>query len=323
MGLWLLALLSFATSETGPVAASFSRSSLSKRLFENSLELAHLSLHGKFISQMVDGTLPAVAFQRYLAQDNLYLYKYARAFALLGSKTSNNDEFLWLVNKSMVYLDEHGSRANRSIDERLFEHDALPVTVAYTDHFMWTVRDEDILVGYASVLPCQKLYDWLFTTIKATRPIADDNPYKAFIDQYADPRNHHTTEVLEAFVDAHAARGISPEVEDRALFSYQTGMRYEAKFFEQGLAGPSATVAKSDSVKLGLAVPLLKTEFWAPIMLEAAKPPGRETSHVTAAAAILVSGSLAVSVAMRGMRLEFGGPGIGAQLLADGSGSHC
>jgi len=272
---------------------------------------------------MIDGTLPAAAFQRYLAQDNLYLFRYARAFALLGSKTSNNDEFLWLVNKSMASLEEHGPRANNSIDERVFEHDALPVTVAYTDHFMGTVRDGDILVGYASVLPCQKLYDWLFTTIKATQPIADNNPYKAFIDQYADPRNHHTTQVLEALVDAHAARGISPEVEDRALFSYKTGMRYEAEFFEQGLAGRSATEAKSASVMMGSAARLLGTESWAPAALEAAKAAGRGTSHVTVAAAILVSGSLAVLVAMRGMRLEVRGPGIGAQLLADGSGSHC
>jgi len=308
-------MLPFAVSTPSPVKGSLSRDSFSKRLFEDSLGFANLSLQGTFISQMVDGTLPATAFQRYLAQDNLYLFKYARAFAVLGSKTSNNDEFLWLLNKSTAYLEEHGRRANASIDERAFEHDALPVTVAYTDHFMLTVQDEDILVGYSSVLPCQKLYDWLFTTIKATRPIADDNPYKAFIDQYADPRNHHTTEVLEAFVDAHAARGMSPEVEDRALFSYQTAMRYEAKFFEQGLAAHSATPAKA-------AARLLGTESQARTLLEAAKPAGLGTSFMIAAAAILAVGTLAVFVAMQGMRLKVGRPDIGAQLLAEGSGSR-
>merc|ERR1719362_128329 len=322
MGLQLLLLLPLAAWATSPVAAGFSRGSLSKRLFENSLKLANLSLDGQFISQMVDGTLPAASFQRYLAQDNLYLFRYARAFALLGSKTSSNDEFLWLVNKSMAYLEEHGPKANTSIDEHDFELGALPVTVAYTDHIMLTVKSDDIVVGLASVLPCQKLYDWLFTTIKATRFIADDNPYKAYIDQYADPRNHHTTEVLESIVDAHAARGIAPEVEDRALFSYQTAMRYEAKFFEQGLTGHSAIVANIASATR-LTARSLGRESSALAIMAAAEPAGRETYHFTAAATILVTGTLAALMVMRGMHFEVGGLDIGAQLLAEGPGSRC
>lgn len=173
------------------------------RLFAASLPYANKSLHGEFITQMVAGTLPMEAFQEFLFQDNLYLSKYARAFAVLAARATKTDELAWLANQSMNYLHEHGPGANDALDDSVYDIEAAPVTVAYSSYFLDMVWGENQVLGYASVLPCQRLYDWLFHTIKATRHIADDNPYKPLIDHYADPANQRTTKVLESYLERY------------------------------------------------------------------------------------------------------------------------
>jgi len=204
-------------------------------LFEAARPLAEESLKGRFISEMVAGTLPKAAFDYYLRQDNLYLTKYARAFAVLGAKSDNTDELVWLLNASVGFLHEHGPGHNRHVDDQTFEREASATTLAYTSFFLQATWGEEAIIGYASVLPCQHLYDWLFATINATRDIAPDNPYKEFIRQYADPGVHRTTLELEAFLDRYAQHGLSEEVAARAQYHYDSAMKYEAQFFEEAL----------------------------------------------------------------------------------------
>lgn len=208
---------------------------LGDRLFSNSLPFAKKSLHGSFIEQMIAGTLPQKAFHEYLYQDNLYLSKYSRAFAVLAARAESTDELAWLLNRSLEYLHEHGSGANTALQESEFEKNARPVTVAYTSFFLQAAWGESAILAYASLLPCQRLYDWLFSTIKATRHIADDNPYKEFIYQYADPKNHDVTKTLEQFLERYVEIGIPQQTLERAQYHYDTAMKYEAEFFDQAL----------------------------------------------------------------------------------------
>lgn len=203
------------------------------RLFTAALPFANKSLHGRFISEMVAGTLPREVFQQYLYQDNLYLTKYARAFAALAARADSTDEFSWLLNASYSYLHEHGKGANNALEEEVFERNARPVTVAYTSFFLQATWSEGPILAYASLIPCQRLYDWLFRTIKATRHIADDNPYKAFIDHYADPRYDVATKMLERYLEHYVVQGISQRLSERAQYHYNTAMNYEIEFFQQ------------------------------------------------------------------------------------------
>uniref|UniRef100_A0A7S4SXR1 Thiaminase-2/PQQC domain-containing protein n=1 Tax=Alexandrium monilatum TaxID=311494 RepID=A0A7S4SXR1_9DINO len=211
--------------------------SFAQRLFKDALPLANLSLHGRFINEMADGSLAAEVFKRYLTQDNLYLFKYARAYAALASRSEQNDDFFWIMKKAKAFLEEHGPEANTSITEEDFDREALPVTVAYTDLLLQAVWHEDAVVGFAAVLPCQRLYDWLFATLEASRPPGPGNPYRDFIRQYADPANHRVSEQLEALLDRRAARGLPPGVEARARERYRAAMAFEADFFQQAFAG--------------------------------------------------------------------------------------
>jgi len=244
----------------GAQAAPTGGKSFGDRLFEASLPQAERSLHGRFISEMVAGTLPLEAFKNFLAQDNLYLSKYARAFAVLAAKAERTDELEWLLGKSVDYLHEHGPDANTALDDSLYDREAMPVTKKYASFFQQAVWDNDQIIGYASVLPCQRLYDWMFSTIKETMHVADDNPYKAFIDHYADPANHQTTKNLEKYLERYVAKGVSEKTVQEAQDRYSTAMNYEVDFFDQALSRTQAhgplLAAESEALKQEMAFAL-------------------------------------------------------------------
>lgn len=289
LGSLLASLPSAVAAAEGPGGAP--GSGLSQRLFEAALPLANLSLHGRFINEMADGSLPPEVFRRYLAQDNLYLFKYARAFAALASKSDRSDEFSWLMNKSVAFLMEHGARANTSITEEDFEREALPVTAAYADLYLQAAWHEDAAVAYAAVLPCQRLYDWLFATLWATRPPAPGNPYRDFVRQYADPSNHRTTEQLEALLDRRAAGGLAPGLEARAREHYRAAMAYEAQFFEQAFGeGSGREQVRQDDLQTQLAL----TAVWDDVQSGASY-----TTRSPAAAAMVLGGALVLLLALR------------------------
>ncbi|CAJ1389103.1 unnamed protein product, partial [Effrenium voratum] len=108
------------------------------------------------------------------------------------------------------------------------------ITVAYTSFLMESAWGEDMVVAYASVLPCQRLYDWVFATVNKTEHIAEDNPYKKFIEQYAAPSNHALTQKMESFLERYAGALTQDELE-RAQAHYDQAMKYEAQFFDQAL----------------------------------------------------------------------------------------
>lgn len=234
VSIWYVILTTAATCCVAEANPSFS-----DQLFEEALPLANRSLQGQFISQMADGSLPKDAFLRYMHQDNLYLGKYARAFAVMAARAENGDELTTLLNLSLGFLGEHAATATAAtrsnFDATVFARNAGPVTVTYTSFLAQAAWADKLLFAYAAVLPCQKLYDWLFSELKATRHIAADNPYKDFIEQYADSRNHHLTKTLEGFMDRHAV-AVTDHARTQAQFNYNTAMRYETDFFQQSFS---------------------------------------------------------------------------------------
>eukprot|EP00746_Dinoflagellata_sp_MGD_P010746 gnl/MRDRNA2_/MRDRNA2_122305_c0_seq1.p1 gnl/MRDRNA2_/MRDRNA2_122305_c0~~gnl/MRDRNA2_/MRDRNA2_122305_c0_seq1.p1 ORF type:complete len:251 (-),score=53.79 gnl/MRDRNA2_/MRDRNA2_122305_c0_seq1:68-820(-) len=236
---WLVAAILHPSSTA---LKSTSPSSLSEQLFTENLAVANQSLYGRFVQMMANGTLPQTAFQRYLEQDNLYLSKYARAVSRLASTSDSDEEFLWLTNQSFNYLYEHNHSSTRT--EADFESKAGPVTIAYTSLFSEAAAAGDRLLAFAAILPCQHLYDYIFATLWQ-QGVADDNPYKKFIAQYADTGNHEETKRLESYFDQEFSSKNSILVDtwigqqqsraQKAQFYYATAMRFEAQFWEQAL----------------------------------------------------------------------------------------
>eukprot|EP00965_Chrysotila_dentata_P215884 6189050-Pleurochrysis_carterae.AAC.2 len=208
--------------------------SLGRSLFIANEKLANVSLHGQFMQELAQGTLDPVAFDYYLKQDDLYLSKYARAFALLAASSTDDEEFVWLTNQSATFLFEHDRDLYR--DEATFELKASPVTFAYTNLLLQAAWAGDRLLAIAAALPCQVLYEYVFSkAIQVYGPPKDNNPYKKFMMEYANPENHAVTLMMEGILDSEAANGLSTAKAQRAGYYYATALRYEAEFFAQGL----------------------------------------------------------------------------------------
>ena len=210
------------------------RRRLGGELFSANQGVANQSLDGPFLRALADGSLPSIAFQRYISQDNLYLSKYARAMSALAASSTDDAEFVWLTDTSFGYLHEHNASASYRT-ETDFERGAGSVTVAYTSLFLSAAATGNRLLALAAAVLCQRLYDYIFSTLLAEGAAFQGNPYKAFIEQYAAPGNHEQTEQLELFLNREAASGLAHGRAERAQFYYRTALIYEAEFFAQGL----------------------------------------------------------------------------------------
>jgi len=209
--------------------------SLSRQLFEENKNIADQSLNGVFVQQIANGSLPNHSFQKYLQQDNLYLSKYARAVSRVASTSSDDGEFVFFTNLTLNYLFEHNHSAYRTVAS--FDKDATPTTIAYTSFLSQAALAGDRLYLMAAILPCQKLYDYIFTTLAKQGSASGSNPYKSVIDQYASPNNHNVTEQMERYLDKEVGYGLTNEKFEQAKFYYATALRFEAEFFAQALDG--------------------------------------------------------------------------------------
>ncbi|GAA4531237.1 bifunctional hydroxymethylpyrimidine kinase/phosphomethylpyrimidine kinase [Brachybacterium paraconglomeratum] len=181
-----------------------------------------------FVRALVDGSLPAHAFEFYLAQDALYLSRYSRALAALAARSCEADaQIFWSGSATGCLTVEAG--LHRSWLGAGNEPSPSPVTSAYTDFLLATVLAEDRAVGVAAVLPCF----WLYAHVGAALPaVPAEHPYAAWLDTYRDPGFVTSTESALRHLERELAES-SPAVRAQAARAYLTACRHELEFFEQ------------------------------------------------------------------------------------------
>ena len=183
-----------------------------------------------FVRALVDGSLPERSFAFYLAQDALYLGRYARALAALAASSTEPDaQVFWsrgatgcLTVEAELHHGWLGARPEVAIS---------PVTSAYTDFLLATTLGAERAVGAAAVLPCY----WLYAQTGAMLPtVSDDHPYAEWLATYRDPDFVTATQGALAQVE-HELAGASPTVRAAAVRAYLTACRHELEFFDQSL----------------------------------------------------------------------------------------
>src|SRR4249920_2360262 len=145
-----------------------------------------------FNTELAAGSLAPDRFRWYILQDSIYLGEYARVLALAAAKAPDGGVVQWfggaaveaiLVEQALHgrYLAEFGV-APDAIAEALPSPDCL----AYTSFLLATAHQQPWEVLVAAVLPCFWIYWDVASAI--TAKAAPQNPYRAWIDTYADPR---------------------------------------------------------------------------------------------------------------------------------------
>ena len=117
-----------------------------------------------FIAGLTDGTLPRATFASYVIQDAHYLVDYARALALVGARSPDQ--------QSIAMFSGHARDAievERSLNAGLFREmgiseeavrstPVMPTTLAYTSYLLRSCQLGSFAEGLAAVLPCYWIY---------------------------------------------------------------------------------------------------------------------------------------------------------------------
>jgi thiaminase/transcriptional activator TenA len=186
--------------------------------------------------ELTAGTLARARFQTYIIQDALYLGQFSRALTLAAAKAPD---------AALVQQFAHSAIGAVAVEQALHETylrafgvdpatvaaaEPSPDCLAYTSFLLAAAHQEPWPVLVAALLPCFRIYWDVGCTIAGDA--APGNPYRAWIDTYANPAFGESVGRMMATVDA-AADAATPAVRERLLAAYIRCCRqYEWLFWD-------------------------------------------------------------------------------------------
>ena len=212
--------------------------SFSRELWESAQDIWQGYHTHPFVRGLGDGTLPLDKFRYFMIQDYLYLFEYAKLFALGVAKSRDRQRMQMFAG--MVYSTLNGEMGiHRSYmrrlgitEEELSATPAALANVSYTNYMLsvgYAGDDLDILVA---VLACAWSYQEIAQELVRQNPQAAEHPlYGEWVQGYTSPEYGRTVEENIAGVDA-LAEGISPERKAYLREVFRCCSRYEAGFWD-------------------------------------------------------------------------------------------
>ncbi|MBN8872720.1 MAG: thiaminase II [Rhodospirillales bacterium] len=188
-----------------------------------------------FNRELADGTLDPDRFRFYVVQDALYLADYARALALAAARSEDGVPFKTFADGALeaVAVEQtlHGSylRQFGIHPASLATAEPSPDCLGYTSFLLATAYHAPWEVLVAALLPCF----WLYWDVGCAimRRAAPDNPYRAWIDTYADEAYGAAVRGVIAITDAAAAQA-SPAVAARMRTAFLRSCQWEWLFWD-------------------------------------------------------------------------------------------
>jgi thiaminase/transcriptional activator TenA len=188
-----------------------------------------------FITELTAGSLARSRFQTYITQDAVYLGQFSRALALAAAKAPD---------AALVQQFAHSAVGAVAVEQALHEKylrefgvdpaaalraEPSPDCLAYTSFLLATAYQEPWPVLVGALLPCFRIYWDVGCTVAGNT--AADNPYRAWIETYANPDFGASVQRMMTTVDA-AADTVTPAVRDRMLAAYIRASQYEWLFWD-------------------------------------------------------------------------------------------
>ena len=188
-----------------------------------------------FNVELAAGTLARERFQHYITQDALYLAQFSRALALAAAKAPDTETLQAFARSALGAvaveraLHERYLRAFGVDPATLDRFEPAPDCLAYTNFLLAAAYHEPWEVLVAALLPCFWIY-WDVGCAIAARA-APENPYRAWIDTYADQRFGDAVQSIIATAD-RAAADASAAVRERMLAAFTRAAQYEWLFWD-------------------------------------------------------------------------------------------
>jgi thiaminase/transcriptional activator TenA len=188
-----------------------------------------------FNRELAAGILAPERFRFYITQDALYLAEYARVLAIAAAKAPDAATVRWFAQAAgEAVAVEQALHARYMAEFGIAPEEAAaaepsPDCLAYTSYLLMTAHQLPWEVLVASILPCFWIYWDVAGAIVASA--ASDNPYRAWIDTYADPR---FGEAVRAAIDIadRAAEAATPPIHEAMLAAFARSAQYEYLFWD-------------------------------------------------------------------------------------------
>lgn len=121
-------------------------------------------LEHPFISGLTDGSLRRDVFAYYVIQDAHYLRDYARALAMVGAKSPDEQTLAMFCAHAQGAIEVERAlheglfRAMGVTDDEVRSTPVMPTTLAYTSYLLRVCHQGSFAEGLAAVLPCYWIY---------------------------------------------------------------------------------------------------------------------------------------------------------------------
>ena len=196
-----------------------------------------------FVRGLGDGSLDVEKFKYFMLQDYLYLWEYARVFALGVAKAPTPELMRFFAGNVSEILDvemdihrAYMARLGVTPAQAAAARPALP-NRSYTSYMLAAAHVGGLLEILASILACSWSYAEIAARLAERNPGAADHPlYGEWVAGYTSEDYVRTNAELIAMLDALAA-GCGPETPARLEEIFVTCSRYEAGFWDMAWSG--------------------------------------------------------------------------------------
>ena len=188
-----------------------------------------------FNTQLAAGSLSRDCFQTYIIQDAIYLGRFSRALAISAAKAPDTATMQSFAQSALgaIAVEQalHGGYLRDFGVDRAIIADAEPSPdcLAYTSYLIAAAYHDPWEALVAALLPCF----WLYWDVGCAiaRIAAPQNPYRAWIDTYADERFGEAVRTVIAIAD-RAADTTTAMTRAKMLAAFVRACQYEWLFWD-------------------------------------------------------------------------------------------
>ena len=213
----------------------------SKQVWEKSSRIYEAITKHPFIRELADGSLDNQRFNRYLAQDEVYIGNYGRQMFQLADRMANAEEKAMF--KAFAQSGLEGEKAMHELLISRFGTDtevkASVVTAAYNAHSQRAVDKAGVEEALASLLPCMWIYNEVGLYILSIAEM-EGNPYREWIEEYGNEEFTQGVNEVLALADRWAEKAGEKAV-DGMSDAFLGAALYEYAFWDYGYYGDAKT----------------------------------------------------------------------------------
>jgi thiaminase/transcriptional activator TenA len=202
-----------------------------------------------FIKELADGSLDPSRFDRYIAQDEVYIGNYGRQMFLLADMMTDPAQQEMFRAFAQTGID--GEKAMHELLIARFGIDtevkASTVTSTYNDHTQSAIDSGSKEVALAAMLPCMWIYNEVGLYIRSIASL-EGNPYKEWVLEYGNEEFTEGVNAVLALADEWAA-AVDEDTRAKMTYAYLEAALYEYAFWDYGYNGPDKDYSYMNSLK--------------------------------------------------------------------------